>query len=120
MRRVRCSQIPEESVTLLTMSAGATSDSGDFSAEPFTSVLDYQGGLFTGSAELSYPIEVPPAEAGPTPSGCCRTRLATVDEYVDPSSNNQGGLIGLGWSYSPGGLPRAFRGCSSGEDLCGQ
>lgn len=59
--------IPAEPITVLAMTAGVSSDYGRFDVAPSASVLDYQVGLFTGSAELSYPIAVPAAEAGPVP-----------------------------------------------------
>ena len=109
--------VPADSTTVVALTAGASSESGDFTATKFASVLDYQVGLFSGSAELSYPIEVPPAEAGPTPSVVLSYSSASVDG-MNPRSNTQAGLIGLGWSYNPGSIARALTGCTGGSHLC--
>ncbi|MCP3996094.1 MAG: carbohydrate-binding protein, partial [bacterium] len=108
---------PSESLTIVAMAASASSDSGSFSVAPAESVLDYQVGLFTGSAELSYPIALPPAEAGPTPSVVLSYSSGVVDG-LHPESNTQPGWIGLGWSYSPGAITRALQTCDDGNHQC--
>ena len=109
--------VPTESTTILAMTTSASSDGGDFSVAPIDSVLDYQVGLFSGSAELSYPIPLPAAEAGPTPSLVLSYSSGVVDG-MNPNSNNQSGWIGLGWSYTPGAITRALKTCDSGDHQC--
>jgi len=101
--------------TIVALATLASSVSGDFEATPMASVLDYQVGLFSGSAELSYPIDVPSAAAGPTPAVELTYSSGTVDG-LHPRSNNQASDIGLGWSYHPGAITRAYSTCSDGTD----
>ena len=52
---------------MMSMSSGASGPSGDFGAAPFDVLADFQVGLFTGAAEMFYPIDVPAPAAGPAP-----------------------------------------------------
>ena len=79
------------------VTSGAASPSGDFSALPAPTLSDAQVGLFTGSAETSYPIPAPPAAAGPSPSVSFVYSSASVDGLT-MGTNNQSGPLGVGWS----------------------
>lgn len=93
-------------------STGVSSSSGDFSALPTPTLTDAQVGLYTGSAELSYPIPVPAAAAGPAPSVGFVYSSAPVDGMT-MGSNNQTGFLGTGWSLSVGGsIQRGLRACN--------
>ena len=109
--------LPSTGVTVVAMAAAASSASaGDFTATQFSSVVDYQVGLFAGSAETSYPVAVPPASAGSAPSVVLSYSSGSVDG-MHPVSNNQPGWIGLGWSYHPGAITRAFKSCTVGSNV---
>ena len=94
------------------VTSSANSSSGDFSALPAPTLTEAQVGLFTGSAETSYPIPVPPASAGPEPSVAFVYSSASVDGMT-MGSNNQSGPLGVGWSLSAGGsIQRQLRACN--------
>ena len=94
------------------VTSSANSSSGDFSALPAPTLTEAQVGLFTGSAETSYPIPAPPAAAGPEPSVAFVYSSASVDGLT-MDSNNQGGPLGVGWSLSAGGsIQRQLQACN--------
>ncbi|GAB3992548.1 hypothetical protein GCM10029992_01940 [Glycomyces albus] len=67
----------------------------------------------TGSFNYGYGIELPPAE-GPVPSVGLSYSSQAVDGHTS-SSNNQAGVIGDGWSYTPGYIERTYASCASEE-----
>lgn len=94
------------------VTSGAQSSSGDFSALPAPTLTDAQVGLFSGSAEISYPIPVPAAAAGPEPSVALVYSSASVDG-MSMGTNNQAGPLGIGWSLAAGGsIQRGLKACS--------
>ena len=94
------------------VSTSASSSSGDYSALPVPTLTDTQVGLYTGAAEVTYPIPVPPAAAGPAPSVSLNYSSASVDGMTF-ATNNQTGPIGTGWSLSAGGsIQRQLKACN--------
>lgn len=88
------------------VSSGSSSSAGDYSAQPVPTLTDAQVGLFSGSAESSYPIPVPAPAAGPSPSVSLSYSSASVDGMT-MNTNNQAGLIGVGWSLASGGFDQS-------------
>ena len=106
---------------VFSLTTDTSSSSGDFAALPVPRRTDAQVGLFTGAAETSYPITVPPAAAGPEPSVAFVYSSAGIDS-MQFSSNNQTGPLGVGWSLAAtGSITRGLTGCddpAAAEDLC--
>ncbi len=94
------------------LTSSAASSAGDFSALPVPTLTDAQVGLFSGSAELSYPFPVPAGPAGPAPSVGLVYSSASVDGRT-MGTNNQSGPVGVGWSLSVGGsIQRQLKACA--------
>lgn len=103
--------------TVWAATSGASSSMGDYSAPPFTRLTEAQVGLYTGSAETSYPIPVPPTSAGPQPSVALVYSSASVDGMIH-TDNNQPSEFGVGWSLAAGGsITRALRDCNADGSL---
>ena len=102
---------------VLALGAGPSGPSSDFTATPLLGVGSYQVGVFSGAAELSYPIELPAAAAGPAPSVVLSYSSGAVDG-LHSSTNNQPGWVGLGWGYEPGAITRHLKSCDDTGNLC--
>jgi RHS repeat-associated protein len=104
-----------ETNPIIGLSSAASSTSGSYASLPVPTLTDGQVGLFTGSAEISYPIPVPAGAAGPSPSVALVYSSASVDG-MSMGTNNQTGPVGTGWSLSAGGsIQRGLRGCNTVE-----
>jgi len=103
--------------SMLTLTSGSSGSGGDFAAAPFQTVSSWDVGEFSGAAETSYPIDLPTAAVGPTPSVMLSYSSAAIDGMHE-FSNNQVGSIGAGWSYSPGYITRHLKPCESTGHLC--
>lgn len=96
-------------------SAGGAGGSatGDWSATDLSNAGSWSQGGSTGGFNYSYGMELPPAE-GPVPSVGLSYSSQAVDGHTS-SSNNQSGLIGDGWSYTPGYIERSYTSCMSDD-----
>lgn len=105
------------------LGSSAAGPSGDYSATQNATIPSYDAGGFSGAASLSYPIDLPPGEAGLVPSLVLSYDSASIDG-MNQASNNQAGPIGLGWSLGIGGsISRAIVPCgavyqSANTDRC--
>ena len=111
------SDLADAGFTMLVLTSGASGPGGDFAAAPFQTVSSWSVGEFSGAAETSYPIELPTAAVGPTPSVMLSYSSAAIDGMHE-FSNNQVGSIGAGWSYTPGYITRHLKPCTSSGHLC--
>lgn len=93
--------------------SGGSSATGDWSATDLSNAGSWSQGGSTGAFNYSYGIELPPAE-GPVPSVALSYSSQAVDGHTS-SSNNQAGVIGDGWSYTPGYIERTYTDCMSDE-----
>ena len=101
---------------VLALTSGPSGPSGDFSASPYAPLEDFQVGLFTGAAELAYPIPVPAASAGPVPGVSLGYSSAAVDG-LHAWRNVQVGPVGAGWSLTDAAVTRSTPGgCETGAD----
>ena len=110
----------EDAIYVLT--ADVSSSAGTYAATPLTNVSSYQVGLFTGAAQTSYPMALPPAAAGPQPAVGLSYDSGRVDG-MHSSKNNQPDWAGIGWSYEPGYIVHHLKTCNlpgsyAREDLC--
>ncbi|MEU7916656.1 hypothetical protein, partial [Microbispora bryophytorum] len=95
-------------------SAAATAEGslvGDFSASPLKPSGTWQAGQSGGAFTYSYPITAPPAPSGDAPQLALQYSSAAVDSLTS-QTNNQSGLVGMGWDLNTGFIERSFVSCS--------
>ncbi|MEV6369644.1 polymorphic toxin-type HINT domain-containing protein [Micromonospora musae] len=96
---------------LVALAAGASGDEGDFSATPLSPSSTWSSGGSTGDFSWTYPLQSPPAAAGPTPSITLAYSSSAVDGKSD-ASNNQPSWIGEGFDFWPGYIERSYVECA--------
>ncbi|MFI8075413.1 RHS repeat domain-containing protein [Streptomyces sp. NPDC086033] len=84
--------------------------SGTFKATPLAASGKWEAGGSSGAFSYAYPVQVPPAPAGPTPQVSFGYNSQAVDGKTAVSSP-QASWIGEGWSYDPGHIERRYRSC---------
>ncbi|RBY76602.1 hypothetical protein DQ239_13770 [Blastococcus sp. TF02-09] len=95
-----------------TSSATSSSGTGDFGATSLSPASEWDVSAQTGGFAWSYPLRVPPAAAGPSPSLALDYNSQRVDGKTG-STNNQPSAVGEGWDLSGGGfIERAYVPCS--------
>ncbi len=102
-------------VYVVAASAAATASgslAGNFSATDLkpsgTWQADQSGGAFT----YSYPISAPPAPSGDAPALALQYSSSSVDALTS-QTNNQSGLVGMGWELNTGFIERSFVSCAA-------
>ncbi|MFC4336595.1 RHS repeat domain-containing protein [Salininema proteolyticum] len=93
--------------------AGGSSATGDWSATDLSHAGSWAQGGSTGGFTYSYGMDVPEA-SGPVPALGLSYSSQAVDGHTS-SSNNQAGVIGDGWSYTPGYVERTYTRCALEE-----
>jgi RHS repeat-associated protein len=100
--------------------AGPSGPNGDYRAS-VTGSDSWNVGVGSGAFTYSYPIDVPPAVAGPAPALSLDYNSPAVDGRSS-SANGQAPKTGEGWSFEPGYIERKFHSCRdenlSQDDLC--
>lgn len=95
-------------------------EGGSFKATPLISNGQWAAGSSSGGFSWSYPIDVPPTPAGPSP----KIELGYDSQSVDgktAASAPQSSWIGEGWDYDPGNIQRRYRTCKDDiKDVGGQ
>ncbi|HEX8001272.1 MAG TPA: RHS repeat-associated core domain-containing protein [Mycobacteriales bacterium] len=96
---------------------------GDYTATPLSSAAKWSVSKNTGGFSWSYPMPMPPAPAGKTPS----LGLAYSSQSVDgrtAKANGQPSQVGEGFTFSPMFIERKFQSCTEDghteQDLCHQ
>ncbi|WP_405791152.1 polymorphic toxin-type HINT domain-containing protein [Streptomyces sp. NBC_00029] len=95
-------------------SDGAAGAGGSYKATSLSPSGSWTAGGSGGGFSWSYPLAVPPAPAGPTPSIAFSYSSQAVDGRTSVA-NGQASWIGDGWDYNPGFIERRYRSCS--DDL---
>ncbi|WP_143568896.1 polymorphic toxin type 43 domain-containing protein [Streptomyces amritsarensis] len=95
-------------------SDGADGAGGSYKATSLSPPGSWTAGGSGGGFSWSYPLAVPPAPAGPTPSVAFTYSSQAVDGRTSVT-NGQASWIGDGWDYNPGFIERRYRSCS--DDL---
>ncbi|GHJ47115.1 hypothetical protein Cs7R123_44570 [Catellatospora sp. TT07R-123] len=104
---------------VVAMSAGATSEVGNFTKSDLKQSSSWSAGGSAGNFNYSYPIEVPPVPGGLAPQVALTYSSGAVDGQT-AGGNTQPSVIGEGWAYSPGFIERAYRPCAQdGDDTDG-
>ncbi|MFJ2746718.1 polymorphic toxin-type HINT domain-containing protein [Streptomyces sp. NPDC087297] len=95
-------------------SDGAAGAGGSYKATSLSPSGSWTAGGSAGGFSWTYPLTVPPAPAGPTPSIAFSYSSQSVDGRTS-ATNGQASWIGDGWDYNPGFIERRYRSCS--DDL---
>lgn len=90
---------------------GTQQGGGSFAATPFSASASWEVSRQSGDFSWSYPLRVPPAPGGFSPSLALSYRSSAVDGLTSVT-NNQPSWVGEGWDLSAGYVERAYGGCS--------
>lgn len=108
-------------VQVFAVTAGASSEQGNWGATNLSQAGSWQAGSSGGSFSYSIPVSVPPAPGGLAPKISFDYSSASVDGLTK-STTSQTSWLGEGWSYDPGFVERSYRPCdhdgSASTDLC--
>ena len=106
------------------LAMGSSSSTTSYTASPLQRSASWAVGEQAGNFSWSYPISTVPAFVGTAPAVSLNYSSQSVDGLSD-IENNQGGLLGLGWSVDAGGfIERSYKTCSTdgtgwaSQDLC--
>jgi len=95
---------------------GAAPDgSGTYAATSLSPSGTWDVSAQTGDFSWSYPLRVPPAPGGLSPSLALSYTSSAVDGRTS-STNNQSSWIGDGWDLSQGFVERTYGACASDTD----
>ena len=101
--------------------ADAGGAGGNYAASPIAGASTWQVGVGSGAMTYNYPIDMPPAVAGPAPSLTLDYNSQVVDGRTT-ETNNQVSMVGEGWNFEPGYIERRFHSCANDTggtaDLC--
>ncbi|MEV7525838.1 polymorphic toxin-type HINT domain-containing protein [Streptomyces sp. NPDC091371] len=100
--------------SVLVASDGASGPGGSYKATSLSASGTWTAGGSGGGFSWTYPLTVPPAPAGPTPSIAFSYSSQSVDGRTSVT-NGQASWVGDGWDYHPGFIERRYRACS--DDL---
>lgn len=109
--------------TVVALTAGSSSETGDWGATPLSQTASWQAGSSGGDFTYQVPITMPPAPGGLVPDVSLSYSSGGVDGLTK-SRNSQSSWVGEGWDYHPGYVERTYRPCRddgvsySGGDLC--
>jgi RHS repeat-associated protein len=98
--------------TTFTAMTSASGPAGDYSATPLSASEKWAVGVGSGGFTYSYPVDVPPAVAGPAPALSFDYSSQAVDGRTS-AQNGQTSKVGEGWSFEPGFIERKFHSCRS-------
>ncbi|GAB3433829.1 RHS repeat-associated core domain-containing protein [Flindersiella endophytica] len=102
--------------------AGASSDTGDFSATALSASATWSAGGSSGDFSWSYPFRTPPGVGGPEPNLALSYSSQSVDGMV-ASTNNQPSQAGQGFELGTSYVERKYASCvddghTDKGDLC--
>jgi RHS repeat-associated protein len=100
-----------ESASLVALTAGASSDKGDYKATKLAPSASWNVSNSSGGFSWSYPFRTVPTPGGLTPSIGLSYSSQSVDGRT-AVTNNQGSWIGGGFSFEPGYIERRYKPCS--------
>ena len=108
--------VPMEQTTMVALTSGSSSTSGDFGATPLSSVGEWGGGGNNGEFTWSYPFDVPEVGGSLVPELALGYSSSSVDGRAT-STNNQPSWVGEGWDLSQGFIERRYTVCA--DDMAG-
>ncbi|MFH9292840.1 RHS repeat-associated core domain-containing protein [Streptomyces sp. NPDC017520] len=104
------SGVSSAAVFAVTASATPASGAGDYKATPLAAPSSWVAGGSSGSFTWSYPLSVPPAAAGPSPSLGVSYDSGSIDGRTS-STNNQGSMLGEGFDLTSSYIERKYGSC---------
>jgi len=102
------------SATVLAVTAGASSDGGDYKATSLSPSATWQASPNTGSFSWSYDIPVPAMPGGLSPQVGISYDSGGVDGRTS-NTNNQASWLGDGFDLWPGFIERSYKPCSDDD-----
>ncbi|QUW84476.1 ricin-type beta-trefoil lectin domain protein [Streptomyces mirabilis] len=110
-RAATAAQAQAMSTAAVAVTAGSSGSQGNYAATSLSPSGAWQASG-TGAFTYSYPIDIPSAVGGNTPSVSLGYDSQTVDGETS-ARNSQASSIGDGWNYTPGFVERTYRSCGS-------
>ncbi|MET7282667.1 polymorphic toxin-type HINT domain-containing protein [Kribbella sp. NPDC005582] len=112
----------DSNARLLAVTAASESTAGDYTATSLAAASSWAAGGSSGDFTWSYPLRVPPATGGPSPSLSFSYSAQSVDGRT-VASNNQPSWVGEGFELSESYVERRYASCDdeghAGKyDLC--
>lgn len=112
----------DSNARVLAVTAASASTSGDYTATSLSAASNWTAGGSSGDFNWSYPVRVPPATGGPSPSLSFSYSAQSVDGRT-VASNNQPSWVGEGFELSESYVERTYASCDdeghAGKyDLC--
>ncbi|MGW1062141.1 RHS repeat-associated core domain-containing protein [Micromonospora rubida] len=104
--------------TLIALLSGPSGGAGSFAASSLAPSSSWSHGGSTGGFNWSYPMRTPPGPGGPAPGLALSYSSQSVDGR-QAATNNQPGMIGEGFDYSPGFVERQYKACADDMDSAG-
>ncbi|WP_405965607.1 hypothetical protein OG713_42625 [Streptomyces sp. NBC_00723] len=105
-----------KSAMVLALSAAASSDQGSYEATPLAASSTWAAGGSNGDFTWNYPLQTPPAPAGPAPTLAINYSAQSVDGHTS-SSGAQPSWIGEGFDLPASYIERAYSSCEDdGQD----
>ncbi|MEV0253895.1 RHS repeat-associated core domain-containing protein [Streptomyces sp. NPDC050732] len=103
-------------VSVLALAAGAGSDQGSYEATPLAASATWAAGGSNGDFTWNYPLDVPPAPAGPSPNLSFGYSAQSVDGHTS-STSSQPSWIGDGFDLPISYIERSYGSCDDdGQD----
>ena len=99
----------------LAVTAGASGAQGDWSATSLAPSSTWGNAGSTGAFTWSLPLEVPSTAGGPLPQLGISYSSAASDGRT-PSTNNQSGVVGEGFTITEGYIERSYEQCTDDEN----
>ncbi len=116
-KQVTAEVAPGARMQVLAAAATTAGSAGTPTAMPLSAAGDWSGGGSSGDFAYSYPFTAPNAPDGAAPSLALSYSSGSIDGLTS-ATNNQAGLIGDGWDFTPGGfVERHYKSCA--DDLGG-
>ncbi|MFJ3929315.1 polymorphic toxin-type HINT domain-containing protein [Streptomyces sp. NPDC090029] len=100
-----------QATPLLAVTAGDSSEQGDYKATPLSPSSSWSTAGSSGGFSWSYPFRTVPTPGGLTPSMGLSYSSQAVDGRT-AATNNQGSWVGEGFSYEPGYIERRYKPCA--------
>ncbi len=105
-------EVPASGTTVvMAATSGTSGSSGDYSATSLSPAGSWSTSANTGAFTYSYPITVPPAVGGASPSVTLSYDSSSQDARTE-GTNNQSSWLGDGWSMADSYIERTYKPCS--------
>ncbi|OIV38544.1 hypothetical protein BIV57_05270 [Mangrovactinospora gilvigrisea] len=104
------SPLAATNATVLAATAAPTSGAGTYTATSLNPTASWQAGGSSGDFTWGYPLQTPPAAAGPSPDLSIDYDAQSVDGRL-PSTNTQPSWIGEGFELPTSYIERSYRSC---------